>query len=50
MSLFDEIDYEKLAVVDRTVDALRQRFGRDSVKRAPFLNTPVSHMCGGVGA
>lgn len=50
MSLFDEIDYEKLAAVDRTVDALRQRFGRDSVKRAPFLNTPVSHMCGGVGA
>ena len=50
MSLFDEIDYEKLAVVDRTVDALRQRFGRDSVKRAQFLNTPVSHMCGGVGA
>ena len=48
ISLFDEIDYEKLAVMDRTLDALRQRFGRDAVKRAVFLNQPVSHMCGGV--
>lgn len=50
MSLFDEIDYEKLTVMDRTVDALRQRFGTDIVKRAAFLNRPVSHMCGGVPA
>ncbi len=48
MSLFDEINYEKLAVMDRTVDALRQRFGTDIVKRATFLDQPVSHMCGGV--
>lgn len=48
ISLFDEINYEKLAVMDRTVDTLRQRFGRDAVKRAVFLNQPVSHMCGGV--
>lgn len=48
MSLFDEIDYEKLAVMDRTVDAIRERFGIDSVKRAVFLNQPVDHMCGGI--
>lgn len=48
MSILDEIDYDKLAVMDRTVDALRQRFGRDAVKRAAFLNRPISHMCGGV--
>lgn len=48
MSLFDEIDYEKLALMDRTVDALRQRFGADAVKRAAFLNRPIDHMCGGV--
>lgn len=48
MSLFDEVDYEKLAVMDRTVDAIRERFGIDSVKRAVFLNQPVDHMCGGI--
>lgn len=48
MSLFDEIDCEKLALMDRTVDALRQRFGADAVKRAAFLNRPIDHMCGGV--
>lgn len=48
MSLFDEIDYEKLAVMDRTVDAIRDRFGIDSVKRAVFLNQPVDHMSGGI--
>lgn len=48
MSLFDEVDYEKLALLDKTVDALRNRFGIDSVKRAVFLNQPIDHMCGGV--
>lgn len=48
MSLFDEIDYEKLAVMDRTVDAIRDRFGMDAVKRAVFLNQPVDHMSGGI--
>lgn len=48
ISLFDEIDYEKLAILDRTVDALREKFGIDSVKRAVFLNQPVDHMCGGI--
>lgn len=48
MSLFDEVDYEKLAVMDRTVDAIRDRFGIDSVKRVVFLNQPVDHMSGGI--
>lgn len=48
MSLFDTLDYEKLAIVDRTVDALRESFGMDSVKRAAFLNQPIDHMCGGI--
>lgn len=46
MSLFDEVDYEKLAVMDRTVDAIRDRFGIDSVKRTFFLNQSVDHMSG----
>ena len=31
---FEDVDYEKLIAVDRTVDAIRDRFGNDSVKRA----------------
>ena len=46
--LFDEIDYEKLAKMDRTVDALRKRFGIDSVMRATFLNQPIDHLSGGI--
>lgn len=48
ISLFDEMDYEKLTVLDKTVDALRERFGRDTLKRAVFLDQPIHHMCGGV--
>ena len=31
---FESVDYEKLIAVDKTVDAIRDRFGNDSVKRA----------------
>ncbi len=48
ISLFDEMDYEKLTILDGTVDALRERFGRDTLKRAVFLGQPIHHMCGGV--
>lgn len=47
MSLFDEVDYGKLAEMDRTVDAIRERFGMDAVMRAAFLNQPIDHMSGG---
>ena len=46
MSLFDEVDYGKLAEMDRTVDAIRERFGMDAVMRAAFLNQPIDHMSG----
>ena len=49
MSLLDEVDYEKLAIMDRTVDALREKFGIDSIKRAAFLEYPsIAHMSGGI--
>lgn len=48
LSLFDEIDYEKLIRMDRTVDGLRKRFGSDAVMRAVFLNHPIDHMSGGI--
>lgn len=49
MSLFDEVDYEKLTIMDRTVDALREKFGIDCIKRAAFLEHPsIDHMSGGI--
>ncbi len=47
-TLFDETDYEKLEKMDKTVDALRKRYGMDSVMRASFLRQPVDHMSGGI--
>ena len=47
-SFFDEIDYEKMEKMDKTVDALRKRFGMDSVMRAAFIKQPIDHMSGGI--
>lgn len=48
MSIFDEIDYEKLGRMDHAVDGIRSRFGADAVMRAVFLNRPIKHMSGGM--
>ena len=55
MSLFDETDYEKQKCVEMAVDALRKRFGIDSIKRASFIESPnrdkenlIDHMSGGI--
>ena len=45
---FESTDYEKLIAADRTVDAIREHFGNDSVKRAVFVKHPIDHMCGGI--
>ncbi len=46
-SLFDEIDYEKLSRLDKTIDDIRDCFGMDAVKRAVFLGRAIAHMSGG---
>jgi DNA polymerase-4 len=48
LCIFDEIDYEKLSRMDRTVDEIRNRFGADAVMRAAFLNGSIDHMSGGI--
>ena len=48
LELFDETDYEKLALMDRTVDSIRAGFGIDALKRAAFLNQSIDHMSGGI--
>ena len=47
-SLFDEIDYEKLSRLDKTIDDIRDCFGMDAVKRAAFLGQAIDHMSGGI--
>ena len=48
LNLFDEMDYEKIARMDETVDDIRKRFGTDALMRAAFLNQPINHMSGGI--
>ena len=40
--------YERKMKLDETVDALRDRFGEDILRRAKFANDPGGHMAGGL--
>lgn len=42
------VQYEKKLRLDETVDALRDRFGEDIIRRAKFAQIPGAHMCGGL--
>lgn len=48
LSLFDSYDYVKQSEVEKSIDAIRDRFGRDVVMRASLLKSPVDHMAGGI--
>ena len=47
-NLFDGPSFDRLALLDKTVDDIRSRFGEDSIMRASFLKSDVSHMGGGL--
>lgn len=47
-NLFDMQKYDRLEVLNRTVDGIRDKYGEDSVIRAGFLQSNVSHMSGGL--
>lgn len=40
--------YEKRLTLDETVDALRDRFGEDIIRRGKFAQAPGEHMAGGL--
>ena len=40
--------YEKKLRLDETVDALRDKFGEDVIRRAKFAKNPEGHMTGGL--
>ena len=47
-SLFHEKDYDRLEKMDLAVDALRNKYGEDSILRARFLKGELPHMAGGL--
>ena len=48
IDMFDDTDYEKLEKVDATIDAIRKRYGNDSMKRAVFIGSMIDQMSGGI--
>ena len=42
------VQYEKKLRLDETVDALRDKFGEDIIRRAKFSGGMGNHMCGGL--
>ena len=49
--LFSDVSpaqYERRLRLDETVDALRDRFGEDIIRRAKFAQNPGAHMAGGL--
>lgn len=42
------VQYERKLRLDETVDALRDKFGEDIIRRAKFAQTPEAHMAGGL--
>ena len=47
MDLFDQGQKEKLRKLDASIDKIREKFGKDSIQRASFLNGDIQHMIGG---
>lgn len=48
INMFDCMDYEKQKRLECTVDAVRKRYGRDSIKRAAFIGSGIDHFGGGI--
>ena len=42
------VQYERKLRLDETVDALRDKFGEDIIRRAKFTKKPEAHMAGGL--
>ena len=42
------MQYERKLKLDEIVDALRDRFGEEIIRRAKFTQNPEEHMAGGL--
>lgn len=48
LSGMSPVQYERMLKLDKTVDALRDKFGEEIIRRAKFTNNPEEHMAGGL--
>ncbi len=48
-SLLDTFDYDKDRRINKAIDDIRLKYGRDAVYRSCFVNSGLRCMCGGVG-
>jgi DNA polymerase IV len=48
-ALFDQHNLDKLKAVDKTIDAIRMKFGPNSIVRSVFINSDVQPLNGGIG-
>ncbi len=48
LDLFEMTNYERYEELDSAVDSIRNRFGKDAIKRAIFLDSPIDHLSGGI--
>ncbi|MBQ8815543.1 MAG: DNA polymerase IV [Lachnospiraceae bacterium] len=47
-NLFDLERHDQLEKLNRTIDDIRSRYGEDSIMRASFLQSSITHMSGGL--
>ena len=47
-NLFDLQKYDRLETLNKTIDQIREKYGEDTVFRAGFLGSNVSHLSGGL--
>lgn len=48
LTLFDQDKYDKLSKLNTAVDAIRNRYGEDAIKRACFVKSDTDHMTEGL--
>lgn len=47
LSFFDSKDNEKKAALDKTIDSIREKFGKSAIGTAQFINAPIGQFSGG---
>lgn len=48
LSLFNINTHEKLLKLDRAIDEIRGKYGKDAIMRGCFIDSPIYHMTGGI--
>lgn len=49
MILFERFDFKKHDAIDRSIDAIRSKYGNNAIQRACLLHSGIKPMTGGIG-